>query len=235
MITEEQMKTLFVEANPIPDPESIDLDQVGGTAYLATLKQRSSDMRQLDTKRTEDELPRRRTIWMVAAVLALIVGTVAVVLATQDNQETPVVDEPTPTTAAIPSTTEATEPANVSMGTVLMEFDGMTLESTFEDCSLEPLLAEESFRAGRLRLDATGADGSEWQISAMLNLREPGDFQFEAVGPDGQPNLLAWPEKEGTTLDSAITETSAVFNTQFFNRVDDSPADIPVTVTISCG
>lgn len=104
MKTEEHVWTILVEANPVP---RID-DDSDAPADLANSKPGSSGMTQLDTKRTEDNATRRRTTWIIAAFLAVVAGTVAVVFATQNGEVTPVVDQPTPTTAAVTQSTDAT-------------------------------------------------------------------------------------------------------------------------------
>ena len=73
MITEHQMKRLFVRANPIPKTGSAELDEVSATAYLATLEQRSSNMTQLDTK------PKSRT-GSEPKYKAVLVGAMAIVV-----------------------------------------------------------------------------------------------------------------------------------------------------------
>ena len=71
MITEERMKALFAQANPIPDGESIELRDIGGKAYLATLEQRSSDMTQT-TVRSAESKPNPRAMRWVLGVAALV-------------------------------------------------------------------------------------------------------------------------------------------------------------------
>ena len=93
MITEERVMTLFDEANPIPDVDSLDLVEVGATRYLATLEQRSSGMTQLDTKQKDQEQKKTvRQRWLVAAVVIILAG-VALLLINQSD-ETPVADQP---------------------------------------------------------------------------------------------------------------------------------------------
>ena len=82
MVTEERMKTLFTEANPIKDSESVELAPAGGDDYLATLQRRSSEMTQLDTKEPRSGRQSRRMIpWVaVAAVAVIIVGATLLLL-----------------------------------------------------------------------------------------------------------------------------------------------------------
>lgn len=242
MKTEEEVLRLFAEENPVPE-SALHLDESDShTDHLSAPTGRNS--RVIDMDKSDKDNRRPWVSWVAAAALLVVAGTIALIIAANTDDTDLNSDEPLasaassiPTTTTRPSTTVTTEPAVGSIGTLLMEFNDMALEATFEDCSLEPLLNDESFRAGGLRLDANAADGTEWQVSAMLNFREPGDFQFEAVGPDGQPNLLAWPDQPGTTIESEISEVAAVFNTQFFDRGESSEtqaADIPLVVTIAC-
>jgi len=98
VVTEETVMTIFVEANPAPDVDKLDLVQTGSAAYLATLEQRSSEVTQLDTKQTDPTSSKRSMMpWLIAAALAAVVG-VAIIVSNQNSGEVPVVDEPTPTT-----------------------------------------------------------------------------------------------------------------------------------------
>lgn len=73
MITEDRMRVLFAEANPVPDEESIVLDERDVTAYLATLEQRSSEVTKLDTKGTSVSWVRRSaTPWLAAAAVVVL-------------------------------------------------------------------------------------------------------------------------------------------------------------------
>ena len=93
MITEERMKALFREANPIPDPDSLDTDSPDSTAYLATLKQRSSNMtRTRHEPRADTTNGTKKHIWLIAAVAILILGVVGFL--TWPDSENSVADEP---------------------------------------------------------------------------------------------------------------------------------------------
>ncbi|MFV1963449.1 MAG: signal peptidase I [Acidimicrobiia bacterium] len=78
MTNEQRVKTLFTEANPIPDVDSFAVDEIGGTAYLATLEQWRSEMTQLDTRSIEKKKPQRGRLVLVlgAAAAAILVGGV---------------------------------------------------------------------------------------------------------------------------------------------------------------
>lgn len=116
MTTEERVMTLLIEANPIPDIDSLDLVDVGGTTYLATLNQRSSEMIQIEETPPEVAPKRRRPIVAAAltAVIGLIVGLV-LVISNQTAEETPPATDPTPTTAVTPTTiADVVDPAEAA-------------------------------------------------------------------------------------------------------------------------
>ncbi len=92
MITEETVMTIFVEANPAPDVDELDLVQTGSAAYLATLAQRSSEMTQVDTRREDQKEKRTYWPWLAAAMVIVLVG-LAVVLLNQGD-DAPVADQP---------------------------------------------------------------------------------------------------------------------------------------------
>jgi len=71
---EERVKTLFAQANPIPDADLFDLDEIDGTAYLATLEARSSEMTQLETKGQDQKEKKTATPWLIAAAVAIVAG-----------------------------------------------------------------------------------------------------------------------------------------------------------------
>lgn len=118
MKTEEQVWTVLVETNPVPDVNQYGRDEVGGAAYLATLEPRSSEMTQVETAK-ESETPKRPLgPWLIAAAAAVVLG-VTVVLVTSNSETAPVATIPTPTTVvdATPTTiseqteTPTTQPA----------------------------------------------------------------------------------------------------------------------------
>lgn len=78
MATVDHVMDLLSESNPIPDIHSLDLDDVGGTRYLATLEKRSSEMTQTKDRPVETpKIPRRSLVPVMSAVVVLIVGTLA--------------------------------------------------------------------------------------------------------------------------------------------------------------
>jgi len=90
---EERVFTLLIESNPIPEVDALDVDEVGGARYLATLEQRSSEVTQLDTKPKDQEQKKTvRQRWLVAAVVVILAG-VALIFINQSG-ETPPADQP---------------------------------------------------------------------------------------------------------------------------------------------
>lgn len=121
MTNEEQVKTLFAEANPIPDADTFDLEEMGGTAYLGTLEIRSSGVTQLDTKNEDREKTRQLRPWFLAATLIILAG-VAVILMTQgDEAPTATQPEPTAPTNSTPPVSE--EPDSSSAATIAATLD----------------------------------------------------------------------------------------------------------------
>ena len=104
MITEEHVERLFDRANPVPDPELLDLEQIGAARHLATFEQRSSEVTQLDTRPTESKEPKRgRFVLAMGTAAAILIA--AVLVLTQSDETPPPATQPTPTTIAAPVTT----------------------------------------------------------------------------------------------------------------------------------
>ncbi len=85
MITEETVMTIFVEANPAPDVDELDLVQTGSAAYLATLAQRSSEMTQVDTRSEDQNEKNTYWPWLTAAMIIVLVGLAVVLLNQGDD------------------------------------------------------------------------------------------------------------------------------------------------------
>lgn len=102
MSHEDHVFTLLVESNPIPQIEDLDLVDVGGARYLATLEQRSSEMTQLDTKPEQQEPKRSGVLWLVAAAVAILVGVGLIVVI--QNEQTQVGDQTASTNPAVAPT-----------------------------------------------------------------------------------------------------------------------------------
>ncbi len=94
MITEETVMTIFVEANPAPDVDELDLVQTGSAAYLATLETRSSEVTQVDTRSEDQKEKRTYWPWLAAAMIIVLVG-LAVVLLNQGD-DAPVAGQTSP-------------------------------------------------------------------------------------------------------------------------------------------
>jgi hypothetical protein len=86
----------LVEANPIPEIEELDLIDVGGPRYLATLEQRSSKVTQIDTKQERPmRAPRRGLMLGVAASVAVILSAAALLLALNNDEVATTTTNPT--------------------------------------------------------------------------------------------------------------------------------------------
>lgn len=103
MVTDERLNTLLVHANPVPDVEAIELVEIGATAYLKSVEQRSSAVTQLDTKTETPEKKTNRGLIVVLAAAAAVILAVAVVLLQDDSA--PIADDPVATTAVLVPTT----------------------------------------------------------------------------------------------------------------------------------
>lgn len=89
MITEDRMRTLFAAANPVPDADSLVIDEQEVTAYLANLEERGSEVTKLDTKQASvSERRRPSTFWLAAAVAVVVLG-VPVVAGLDDDDPGP--------------------------------------------------------------------------------------------------------------------------------------------------
>ena len=112
MVTnEQQVKTLFAEANPIPDADLFDLDEIGGTAYLATLETRSSEVTQLDTKGQNQKEKKSSAPWLVAAAVAIVAGIGLIVV--NQGDEAPLTSQPVAPAATNPPVTSEAAPTTV--------------------------------------------------------------------------------------------------------------------------
>ena len=66
---------LLAEGNPATEVAEDASTGVPAATYLATLEQRSSDMTQLETKKSEQESKRFWTTpWLVAAIAVIVLG-----------------------------------------------------------------------------------------------------------------------------------------------------------------
>ncbi len=114
MTTDDRVMAILERANPVPTGELVDVP-IGVTRYLETaLEQRSEPMTIIDPTptRSADQSPRRHWPLFAAAasVVALVVASIALVVATRDDAT--VVDQPDPTvppTIAPVPTTAATD------------------------------------------------------------------------------------------------------------------------------
>ena len=99
MTTESQIAALMDEANPVPDLDTYQVNEVDVAAYLATLEQRSEKMTSTDTRPTAEKKPKRAmTLRLAAAFLVVVAGVIAILLS-QNDGDAPVATDPTPSTA----------------------------------------------------------------------------------------------------------------------------------------
>jgi hypothetical protein len=75
---------LLIESNPIPQVDDLDVDEIGGARYLATLEQRSGEMTQPNTKRTDQQ---KKTIRprLAAAVVVVLAGVALIAINQADE------------------------------------------------------------------------------------------------------------------------------------------------------
>jgi hypothetical protein len=100
---------LLEEGNPATELGEHAWSYLDAAAYLATLHERSSEVTELKTRQPKtDDQSRRLVPALVAALVVVIVG-VAILIASQSEEDAPIVTEPTPTTVADAAPT--TEPA----------------------------------------------------------------------------------------------------------------------------
>jgi hypothetical protein len=144
-----------------------------------------------------------------------------------------------------PNKLESPQPeATEAVALLTMEFGEVVLEFAFDQCPIESIETGEFFTlkafAVGARQTVIAADGSEWQISASLNIPEPGGFGFEAIGPPGAdyaPYFIASNTSivtEGLTMNSEFGDTTASFKTVFSDNIYQGEPDTEVTVTITC-
>ncbi|MDX1468402.1 MAG: hypothetical protein R3258_03590 [Acidimicrobiia bacterium] len=86
MTTEERMKKLFAQANPVPDPGSIELDPIDGAAYLRELEKRSSIMTQTPITTDDRRISRpRRTAVLATLLTVVVIGGLGLLIARQGD------------------------------------------------------------------------------------------------------------------------------------------------------
>lgn len=125
MSLEERVLTLFAEGDPVPDPDDLEPVEVEAAAYLATLEQRSGEVRQLDEKietSPKTEQPKRWLRPVAATITAILVLGLGWGLVSNQQEmatSTTVTQTilPEPTTA--PTTVSTTEDAWSSIRTYI--------------------------------------------------------------------------------------------------------------------
>lgn len=143
MITEEHIVRFFDQANPIPEVELLDMEQIGAARHLATLEQRSSEVTQLDTRPTERAKQRTGRLKLVlgTAAVAILIG--AVVVLNQPEGNTPPVTQPTPTIV-----TPTTSPAQSDQAALSVAQDFMAARSEWDGETVQSLLAVDATIVG---------------------------------------------------------------------------------------
>lgn len=112
MITEDRMRILFAEANPIPDESALVLEE-REVIYLTNPDQRSSEVSQ-QTPRTDQPRRQRGAAWAVATVVAVLaVAALYIGLSGDEDPVAPATPDPGPTSTStsLPSTTLAEDAA----------------------------------------------------------------------------------------------------------------------------
>jgi hypothetical protein len=95
VITEQQMKVLFAQANPIPDASTVPLDEVAAATYLATLETRSSEMTTTETNPVEtDKKPDRNWKPLLVAAAAILIAGLAWMVANRGDEVPPATQPP---------------------------------------------------------------------------------------------------------------------------------------------
>lgn len=120
MSIEDRALSAFKEANPIPDPESLEIDRLPG--YLADVQLRSTEMTGTDQRQRETRPARRqRRVVAVTAAALTVVGIVVIgILASSGGDQSPDVVNPTPPTVVTQTTAEAVvTPTEVTPETIL--------------------------------------------------------------------------------------------------------------------
>lgn len=75
MITEDSVVSFFDRANPVPDVEGLDLEEVGASRHLELLEARNNTVTQVDTKQSGVKEDKRSGMyWLVAAIAVVVLG-----------------------------------------------------------------------------------------------------------------------------------------------------------------
>ncbi len=205
MITEDRIRVLFAEANPVPDEATLVLDEREVIAYLANLEQRSSEVPQ-QSSRTNQPSRYRGPAWAVAAFVAVL-AVAALYLAFADDTDQ-VADNPPPPTVA-PDIETMTDLELVEAGVAaLYSGDAEHAVQLFElqDGDDDQIRQEAAYQAaigGRLTLDCTELNPSgvfacnvlyhNGVTDAVGYVDSPGDTN-RVVVQDGMISEFALPE-----------------------------------------
>lgn len=162
MTTEERVMAILARSNPVPDVDDIEVIEYGQPIYLAILEKGSNEMADLDVslvKGSVTELDResdteaedrngRKMWWLVAALAALIIGTIGFLVLQEDPQAT--ADEP------VAPVETATDPASI-LDAYIAAYNDKDIDAVME------LFTEESVVAGH----PYSTTGSETGLDAI--------------------------------------------------------------------
>lgn len=203
MKTEEQVWTVLVETNPVPDVNQYGRDEVGGAAYLATIEQGMDEMIDTEPDTAKDTSKGRRGIWMATAAIAAVVLAVAVL----PNLGS---DDAVNSTAPAFVTMEFEDEAGDEISDTGDEIVVLTAE--LDECPLELLRNQETVE---WELEGKDQTGQVWTMTASLHIFLAGDFKFGALHQsDGSPNYRA---EIGGPMDETIGETSATYEGPYYD------------------
>lgn len=124
MNSEDHVFGLLTDANPIPNVDDLDLRVLGGAHYLEALEQKVSQLPELDKRSGRAKNYERQvgSRWLAAA-LAIIAGTVALILLNQGLKQDPAAPSPPDATDLIGTWDYALDP--VQRDLVLQDYKGL--------------------------------------------------------------------------------------------------------------
>lgn len=216
MVNEDQVRTLFARANPVPDSGLINTAEFGRPAQLDAIE-RSSEMTKTETPSRHTEAVRTPlTPWLVAALVIVLVGTV-VLLTREGPVNTPVATAPpAPAPTTPPEITEpevVVEPGVVNVEAFIAAFNVGDVEGMIEVVAPGyPLVVmiNEDYAHHEQLLFAMGtrwelvepckvsADSVDCAISVTDNLFGPAGFDHTSTfvfDVDDRGRILRWDDR----------------------------------------
>ena len=210
MTNEQRVKTLFAEANPIPDADLFDLDEIGGTAYLATLEQRSSEVT-LTTHEEPDQKTKRGRGPLVLALGAAAVALLVLGLTLFESDTTDVAD----------SGSSAVDTAE-SLHTAFNQGDFAAYQAHFAPDATAPYTFGWTF-VGQLIAGPTptlAPDSFGLQLEAECTEENPVRARctwvqrggvFERAGIDMTADTVLFFDEEGAIISQSMASVSSYF------------------------